>query len=433
MGMLIQHGHVLNPATGLDHILDVRIAQGRIAEMGEGLCPREDEEQIEAKGCYVMPGLIDMHVHLRDPGLTYKEDIASGSAAAAHGGFTTVLAMPNTKPVADCPEVIRYVQNRAKEVGLTRVQQVGAVTRNMAGQELSDLQGMIAEGICAISEDGKSVMDSNLYREAMKIAAQAGIVVLAHCEDINLVNGGVINQGPAAARLGLPGISNAVENIITARDIMLAEETGATLHLCHCSTKESVDMIRDAKAKGIRVSGEVCPHHFLLTEEDIIEGDANYKMNPPLRRRQDVEALRQGLKEGIIEVISTDHAPHSREEKQRGLLKAPFGIVGLETSAALTYTHLVEPGILTPMEMAAKMSGNPARLLGLDRGDIQVGKVADVTILDPRITYSIRSEDFYGKGTNMPYEGHRVTGRIMATILEGRIVFQEGRGIVKER
>ncbi len=425
MGLLIKNGHVLNPATKVDEVLDIRVADDKVSEMEKELTPADGELVIDATGCYVFPGFIDMHVHLRDPGLTHKEDIETGSRAAAHGGFTTIVAMPNTKPVADNADVIRYVQKKAAEVGLTHVLQVGSVTKKMAGEELSDLEEMIAAGIPAISEDGKSVMNSNVYRDAMKIVAKAGIPVLAHCEDINLVNGGVINQGAKAEELGVNGISNAVENIIAARDIMLAEETGARLHLCHCSTKESVELVRDAKAKGIAVSGEVCPHHFTLTEADIVAGDSNYKMNPPLRTREDVDALKQGIKDGIMEVISTDHAPHTAEEKSADLTKAPFGIVGIETVAALTYTELVQQGFLTPMGMAAAMSANPARILGIDKGDISVGHIADITIFDPKQTYEIHKADFVSKGKNMPYEGREVTGKVRATILDGKVVYQD--------
>ena len=288
MGILIKNGHLINPPTKTDEVMDLYVKEDRIEKIGKELTATAEDQVIDATGCYVFPGFIDLHVHLRDPGLTEKEDIETGSRAAAHGGYTTIVAMPNTKPVADCPEVIRYVHDKAKKVGLTHVLQVGSVTKGMEGKELSDLTGMIEAGIPAISEDGKSVMDSGLYREAMKIVAKAGIPVLAHCEDINLVQGGVINQGNRSKELGVNGISNAVENVIVARDIMLAEETGATLHLCHCSTKESVELVRDAKKKGIKVSGEVCPHHFTLTEDDIVAGDANYKMNPPLRAKEDV-------------------------------------------------------------------------------------------------------------------------------------------------
>lgn len=317
MGILIKNGHILNPPTGTDEVMDLYVEGDRVTKMQKDLAAGADDQVIDASGCYVFPGFIDLHVHLRDPGLTAKEDIETGSRAAAHGGYTTIVAMPNTKPVADCPEVIHYVHDKAAEVGLTHVLQVGSVTKGMEGKELSDLSGMIKAGIQAISEDGKSVMDSGLYREAMKIVAKADIPVLAHCEDINLVQGGVINQGNKSKELGVSGISNAVENVIVARDIMLAEETGARLHLCHCSTKESVELVRDAKKKGIKVSGEVCPHHFTLTEDDIVEGDANYKMNPPLRTKADVDALKAGLRDDIMEVISTDHAPHTAEERQK--------------------------------------------------------------------------------------------------------------------
>ncbi len=422
--LLIKNGHVLNPATGLDEITDIRIREDKVVKIAPGLEAEDKEQVIDAKGCYVFPGFIDLHVHFRDPGLTQKEDIATGSAAAARGGVTTVVTMPNTKPVADNPEVIRYVHDKAKEVGLTHVLQVGAITKDMAGKELADLEGMIEAGICAISEDGKSVMDSNLYREAMKRVAKAGIPVLAHCEDINLVNGGVINMGAKADSLGVSGISNAVENIIAARDIMLAEETGAKLHLCHCSTKETVELVRDGKAKGIQVSGEVCPHHFTLTDEDIVAGDSNYKMNPPLRAKEDVEALKKGLSEGIMEAISTDHAPHTAEDKCSDLNKAAFGIVGLETSAALTYTELVLKGFLSPMAMAERMSYAPAKILGIEKGDISEGKVADITIFDPEKIYEIHAADFASKGKNMPFEGRKVTGEVVATILDGRVVYQ---------
>ncbi|MBO6127349.1 MAG: dihydroorotase [Pseudobutyrivibrio sp.] len=423
MSLIIKNGRVINPPTNTDEILDIKIDGNSISAISAGIVPVFSDEVIDAKGCLVFPGLIDMHVHFRDPGQTEKEDIETGSKAAARGGVTTVLAMPNTKPVVDNPELVKYVTDKAAQVGLTRVLQVGAVTKGMEGKELSDLSGMIDAGIPAISEDGKSVMDSGLYREAMKLVAKKGIPVLAHCEDINLVQGGVMNMGAKSDAMGEKGISNAVENIIEARDIMLAEETGATLHLCHCSTKESYDILKEAKARGIKVSGEVCPHHFTLTEEDIVPGDGNYKMNPPVRTAQDREALRKGLAEGVFEVISTDHAPHTAEEKARGFA-SPFGIVGLETSASLTYTELVLGGIISPMQMVAYMSSNPARILGMENlGDISVGKAADITIFNPEIEYEIHAADFAGKSKNMPYEGRKVKGKVVTTIFGGKVVY----------
>jgi dihydroorotase len=413
----------LNPPTNTDEILDIKIDGNIISAVEAEIVPVSFDEVIDAAGCYVMPGLIDMHVHFRDPGQTAKEDIETGSKAAARGGVTTVLAMPNTKPVVDNPELVKYVRDKGAQVGLTRVLQVGSVTKGMEGKELSDLQGMIDAGIPAISEDGKSVMDSGLYREAMKLVAKADVPVLAHCEDINLVQGGVMNMGAKSDAMGEKGISNAVENIIEVRDIMLAEETGATLHLCHCSTKESYDIIKEAKERGIKVSGEVCPHHFTLTEDDIVPGDGNYKMNPPVRTKEDREFLRRGLAEGVFEVISTDHAPHTAEEKAKGFA-SPFGIVGLETSASLTYTELVLSGLITPLTMAAYMSSNPARILGRDDlGNIAPGKAADITIFDPTISYEIHAADFVGKSKNMPYEGRQVQGRVVKTIFDGKVVY----------
>ncbi len=423
MSLIIKNGLVLNPPTNTNEIMDIKIDGNIISAVEAEIVPVFSDEVIDAKGCYVMPGLIDMHVHFRDPGQTEKEDIETGSRAAARGGFTTVLAMPNTKPVVDNAKLVNYVHDKAKAVGLTRVLQVGSVTKGMAGKELSDLEDMIKAGIPAISEDGKSVMDSGVYREAMKIVAKAGVPVLAHCEDINLVQGGVMNMGSKSDSMGEKGISNAVENIIEVRDAMLAEETGATLHLCHCSTKESYDIVKEAKERGVKISGEVCPHHFTLTEDDIVPGDGNYKMNPPVRTKEDREFLRKGLAEGVFEVISTDHAPHTAEEKAKGFA-SPFGIVGLETSASLTYSELVLSGLISPLTMAAYMSSNPARILGYDNlGDLSVGKTADVTIFDPRVEYEIHAADFVGKSKNMPYEGRKVTGQIKATIFEGKVVY----------
>lgn len=424
MKILIKHGRVLDPDTRKDGIYDVLTEDGVIRKVAPEI--EEPADQVlEAEGCWVMPGLIDLHVHLRDPGLTHKETVETGAAAAAHGGITTIVAMPNTKPVVDDEHKVSYVHNKAKSCTLVHVLQAGAVTKGQKGEELADIEKMAAAGAPAISEDGKSVMNSGLYRKAMKIAAQCGIPVLAHCEDINLVEGGVVNADPAMEKLGLKGISNAVEDVITARDIMLAKETGARLHLCHCSTADSVRMVAEAKKEGLPVTAEVCPHHFTLSTEDISGPDTNYKMNPPLRTRADVEALRQGLKDNIMDVISTDHAPHSAQEKAQSMEKAPFGIVGLETSVALTITELVEPGILTPMQMAEKMSYNPAKVLGIDKGSLAEGKPADITIIDPDAEYVIDTRSFFSKGKNTPFNGKKVKGLVRATICDGKIAYLE--------
>ncbi len=424
MRLLIKNGIVINPGDGSERRADVYVENGVITEIAARI-GRDADRVIDASGAYCMPGFIDMHVHLRDPGLTYKEDIATGGAAAVHGGFTTIVAMPNTKPAADCPEVIEYVTNRAAEVTKAHVLQVGSVTRGMEGKELSDIRGMARAGCRCISEDGKSVMDSGLYRDAMRIAAEEGMTVLAHCEDINLVRGGVLNADEKAASLGMPGISNAVEDIIAARDILLAKETGVRLHLCHCSTRDSVAMVRMAKENGVDVTAEVCPHHFSLSSDDIPGDDANYKMNPPLRTREDVAALRRGLSEDIMDVIATDHAPHAAAEKAAGIMKAPFGIVGLETAAALTNTYLVRPGLLTVMQMAEKMSYNPARILGLDRGVIEVGAPADLTVFDADRRWVVDPEAFYSKGRNTPFAGMALTGKVTATVADGEVAFAE--------
>lgn len=424
MKIVIKNGQILNPATGTNEVLDLLIEDGVVKKM-EKQISEETERVIDAKGCYVMPGFIDLHVHLRDPGFTHKETIETGCLAAAHGGFTTILAMPNTKPVADCPKVIRYVHEKAKELGIVNVLQVGAVTKGQAGVELSDIEGMIEAGIPAISEDGKSVMNSSLYRKAMEIAAKHDIAVLAHCEDINLVDGGVMNADACAKKLGQRGITNSVEDVIVARDIMLSRDTSAKLHLCHCSTKDSVAMVKKAKEEGLKVTAEVCPHHFTLTSADIREEEiTNYKMNPPLRTREDVEALKAGLRDDIMDVISTDHAPHSAEEKNAPMEKAPFGIVGLETAACLTYTELVAKGYLTPMQMAAKMSYNPARVIGIDKGDIAPGKVADIVIFDPNESYTIDKNEFKSMGKNTPFHGYQVTGRVRMTLTGGKVVYE---------
>lgn len=422
MELLIKGGRLLDPANGKDGPYDLLIQDGRIKEIGENIEPGE-AEVVDASGCYVMPGLIDLHVHLRDPGFTYKETVDTGAEAAACGGFTTIVAMPNTKPVMDEGHRVSYVHNKAKMLSDIHVLQAGSVTKGMMGKELSDIEGMVKAGSPAISEDGKSVMDSGLYRKAMRTARRLNIPVLAHCEDINLVDGGVVNGDKRMEAMGWKGISNAVEDIIAARDILLAKETGVKLHLCHCSTKDSVRMVKTAKEDGVQVTAEVCPHHFTLSSEDITGNDGNFKMNPPLRTREDVEALRQGLHDDIMDVISTDHAPHSQEEKQRGMQTAPFGIVGLETAVPLTITELVRPGILTPMQMAAKMSANPAKVLGIDRGNLGEGKEADVTIIDPEVFYTIDKNKFRSKGKNTPFHEREVYGQVEMTICGGKVVY----------
>ena len=425
--ILIRGGRVIDPDTKLDGIRDLLLEEGSIAECAENI-EKEADIIVDARGQWVMPGLIDMHVHLRDPGQTWKEDIASGTRAAAKGGVTTVVAMANTKPVIDSPDRVDYVVHKAEHVAPVHVLQVGSATIGMKGEEISPIADMAAHGMPAVSEDGRSVMNAAVCRKVFRECARLDIPYLDHCEDANLVEGGCVNLDQNAIEQGLPGISNSVEDVIVARDILLAAETGCRLHLCHCSTKGSYEMLKAAKEQGYPVSGEVCPHHFTLTSDDRIEGDANFKMNPPLRTKEDLDALVKGLREGVFEVISTDHAPHSREEKHRSMKDAPFGITGLETSVPLTVTELVKTGILTPMQMAEKMSRNPARILGLSRrGSLAPGMEADVVIIDPDREYVISSRNFVSRGKNTPFEGRPVCGMVTTTICGGKIVYQEGK------
>ncbi|MCD2492823.1 dihydroorotase [Lacrimispora sp. NSJ-141] len=423
MKLLIKNGRVIDPDTGKDGIYDVLTEDGKILRVAQDI-EEEAGRVVDAEGLYVMPGIIDLHVHLRDPGLEYKETLYTGGLAAARGGVTTMCAMPNTIPVTDSPEMIRSQTLRAAAECPVHVSFIGAVTKGQQGAEITDIAGMKKEGMAFISEDGKSVMDAGLYRDAMKTAACEGVTVLAHCEDKNMVAGGVMNECEKSREMGLPGITNGVEDVIVARDILIAKETGAKLHLCHCSTKDSVEMIRLAKEAGLPVTAEVCPHHFTLTSGDIPEDDANYKMNPPLREKEDVDALIDGLKRGIIDVIATDHAPHGEEEKAKGFAGAPFGIVGLETSVAVTMTELVHKGILTPMEMAERMSHAPARILGVDKGSLAEGKCADIVLIDPDREYVINKEDFVSKGKNTPFDGKKVKGQVVMTIVDGAVVYE---------
>ena len=448
MQILIRHGRVLDPESGMDRITDLLIEDGKVTRIGDDLtfpAPKrrqvamavggkgdvssDDSTVIDASGMWVMPGLVDLHVHLRDPGLTYKEDIGTGSEAGARGGYTTICAMPNTRPVVDTPDKVNYVRFKAAALSSIHVMQIGAITKGQKGEELADIQGMVDAGSPAISEDGKSVMDARLALEAFRMAERLKIPVCAHCEDNNLVNGGVVNDDANAVRLKLPGITNSTEDVITARDLVLAAETGAHLHLCHVSTKGAVEMSRVAKAHGVHVTAEVCPHHFSMTSDDIPSDNPQYKMNPPLRTKEDQQALIEGLKDGTIDCIATDHAPHAANEKFGSMKTCAFGIVGLETAVALTVTKLVEPGILTPLEMARAMSTAPAKAFDLMNqygdGKIAEGNPADIVIIDPAKEWVVDKRKFASKGTNTPFDGWKVRGRVKCTICDGEIVFRD--------
>ena len=423
MGTLIRNGRVIDPASGKDGIYDVLIEDGTIVSVDASI-PEGNNDIIDAAGCFVMPGLVDLHVHFREPGFEYKETIKTGSMAAAHGGVTTVFPMPNTKPVIDSVDMYDKVQKIIDRDAVVNVHQVASVTLGQQGETPVDVAALKKAGCIAISEDGKSVMNSQVYREAMKAAAAEEVLVMAHCEDKNLVNGGALNEGVASRRYHVNGITNAVEDVIVARDILLSKETGCRLHLCHCSTADSVKLIKAAKDERLKVTGEVCPHHFMLCDEDIIEDNADYKMNPPLRSRADMEAVREGLRNGTMDVISTDHAPHSAEEKAKPIGAAPFGITGIETSLCLTYTGLVLTGILTPMQMVEKMSYNPAKIAGIDRGTLLPGRPADIIIVNVDDEIVIDRNDFVSKGHNTPFDGYKVKGIVEYTIVGGKIVYK---------
>ena len=421
--ILLKNGWLTDPANGKDGPYDILVCGGTIARVGSGLTDAADRI-IDLNGCHLMPGLVDLHVHLREPGQTHKETIRTGARAAARGGVTSLCAMGNTAPPVDSPGMVRTVLETAGRDACVRIFPVGVLTMGLNGEELSDLEGMAAAGAAAFSEDGKSVRNAGLLYRALEWSKALNVPVFSHCEDPDLLFGGVMNRDANCERLGLPGIRNSVEDVISARNMILAGEIGCRLHLCHNSTKGSVDLIRFAKMQGVKVTAEVCPHHFALTSDDIPCDDANYKMNPPLRTREDADALIEGLRDGTIDCISTDHAPHAAEEKARGFLKAPFGIAGLETSMAVSYTALVRTGILTLPELVRKMSVNPAKILGIDGGSLKEGSRADVAVFDFRNAYEIRPEEFASMGKNTPFAGRRVYGRCVLTICGGEIVWE---------
>ncbi len=428
--ILIKNGRLVDPVNGIDGRRDIFIHDGVIENVDENIDVSDiktdisDVDIIDASNKVVMPGFIDLHVHLREPGFEYKETIMTGAMAAAAGGVTTICPMPNTKPVIDSPELVKDILERAKDAPV-HVLPVGAITRNQDGSELADIEGMKKAGAVALSEDGKSVMDTLVFKQALSEAARVGMPVFSHCEDKSLVNGGVMNFGDKSEELSLPGITNAVEDVIVARDIIMAKEAGCQLHLCHCSTAGSAVFVDMAHKRGAKVTAEVCPHHFTMSDDEITEDDGRFKMNPPLRSRNDVKVLKEALRDGIMEVISTDHAPHGAEEKAQSMLNAPFGIVGLETSFALGYTELVKGGYLTLSELVEKMSVNPAKVIGIKKGNLGVGMAADIVIVDIDTEYVIDSNEFMSKGKNTPFNGKKVFGRIDKTIVDGKIVYSK--------
>ena len=426
MKTLIKKGKLINPATNINEIMDILIENDKIVEINKEIKTAADKT-INAEGKIVTPGFIDVHVHLRDPGFEYKETIETGSMAAVMGGFTTICCMPNTEPVIDSEIMVEYIKLRAQREAFCNILPIGAITKGQNGEELANIGKMVNAGACGISEDGKSVLNAAMLKTAMNYSKMFNIPVMSHCEDKSLVAGGVMNAGAQSQLLGLKGISNDSEDVIVARDIILAKSTGAKLHLCHVSTKGAIDLMRDAQARGQQVSAEICPHHFTLSDMDIVDYDANTKMNPPLRSSDDVMALREALKDGTVGIIATDHAPHGIDEKNCEYDKAAFGIVGLETAFALGNTVLVGGDWLTIDKLIEKMTINPAKLLGIDKGSIEVGKVADITIIDPNFEYEIDTKAFKSKGKNTPFDGYKVKGKVLYTIVDGKVKVEEGK------
>jgi dihydroorotase len=419
--ILIQNGRIVDPANRIDSVGDILIADDRIERVGGRVDVAEGAvvEVIDAEGLIVTPGLIDMHVHLREPGFEHKETIATGTRAAETGGFTSVASMANTDPVSDSPEVIELVRSRAEESGSANVFPLGSVTKKLAGEELTDIPALLEAGAVAVSDDGKTVMNAELMRQALALSAELDFPVAVHCEEHNLNAGSVMNLGETSRKLNLPGSANAAEDIIVARDIMLAELTGGHIHILHVSTAGSVELVRWGKRRGVRVTAEAMPHHFTLTDSEIETQGANAKMHPPLRSETDVEAVIEGLCDGTLDAIATDHAPHAPSEKALGMMEAPPGILGLETCVPLVFTHLVRANRLSLADAIAKMTHIPAEILHVDRGTLSVGAIADITLIDPVKVAKVDATRFQSKSRNTPFDGWELTGWPVTVLRSG--------------
>ena len=419
----IKNGRVMDPATGHDAVADILVADGKIAAIGADL-DAAGAEIFDATGAIVAPGFIDMHVHLREPGMEHSETIESGGRAAAAGGFTSVCCMPNTSPVNDSGVVTTYIIERARRLSPVNVYPIGAITKGSLGEELAAIGAMKQAGIVAISDDGRPVMNARVMRRAMETAKAFGIPVINHCEDLNLSAGGDMHEGFESVRMGLRGIPACSEDVMVARDILLAEVTGAQYHVAHISARHSVAMVRYAKARGLNVTTEVCPHHFTLADSDILPFDSNYKMKPPLRSCFDVEAVTEGLTDGAIEVIATDHAPHPGSEKMQEFERCPFGITGLETAIGLSLEQLVHKGRVSLMRMIEMFTVNPDRILRLGKGKLTVGNVADTTIFDTDRAWTFDINKSLSKSRNSPFHGREFRGGQVASMVNGQFVWR---------
>ena len=424
MKLLIQKGRLVDPVGGIGGIMDILIEDGKLAVIGSDL-REQDAQVIDARGLTVCAGLVDMHVHLREPGLEYKEDISTGTAAAPRGGITSVACMPNTKPAVDSPEQVRYVLRRAAESCGVRVWPIGAVTVGEKGETLTDGQALKEAGAVALSDDGMPIQNANLMRDALIRAKRLGLTILSHCEDADMVRNYAVNEGRVSRALNLPGRPAIAEELMVMRDAMLSEETGAAVHICHISTAGSVDIVRQFKKKGVHITCETCPQYFTLTEDEVLNQGTMARVNPPLRTRQDVEAIIAGLKDGTIDAIATDHAPHSAQEKAKPLAEAPSGMVGLETSLGATLTALYHTGEMDLSDILKKMTFNPACILGIPKGRLSLGGEADFTIFDPNETWTVDPEQFSSKGRNTPFAGRELTGKVKYTIVGGKIVYED--------
>ena len=422
--LLIRQGRLIDPVGGIGGVMDVLIEDGKVAVIGSDL--REPEaEVIDARGLVVCAGLVDMHVHLREPGFEYKETIETGCAAAAAGGFTAVACMPNTRPAVDTPEQVEYVRRRAAEACGVRVFPIGAVSMGERGEALTDAEALKAAGAVALSDDGMPVQNANLMRDALIRAHRHGLTVLSHCEDADMVQNRAVNEGRISRQLRLDGRPAIAEELQVCREAMLAEETGAAVHICHISTAKSVSIVRRYKKRGVQITCETCPQYFTLTEDEILTKGPLARVNPPLRTRADVEGVIAGLKDGTIDAIATDHAPHSAEEKARPLTEAPSGMVGLETALAVTLTSLYHSGHMGLSDIIRKMTMNPACILRIPKGRLAIGADGDVVIFDPEEKWTVDPERFRSKGRNTPFAGAELQGRVKYTVVGGKIVFQD--------
>jgi dihydroorotase len=422
--ILIRGGRILDPSRNTDQVADLLLQDGKVEAMGQNLGRPDGVEVLEAAGKVVAPGLIDLHVHLREPGQEDIETVATGAMAAAAGGFSAVCAMPNTDPVTDNQAAVGFIVSQAQRAGKARVYPIGAISLGQQGQQLAEFGELVGAGAVAVSDDGKPVVSSHLMRTALEYARTFGIPVADHCEDPTLAAGGAMHEGLVATRLGLKGVPAAAEEIMVARDILLAELTGGHVHLCHMSTRGSVELIRRAKEKGLRVTSEACPHHFTLTHEACEGYNTNAKMNPPLREPEDREAIRQGLRDGTIDVICTDHAPHHYDAKEREFDDAPNGIIGLETALGLAITELVDGGLIDLPTLVMRMSVMPAKIFSLPGGTLAKGAAADVVVIDPTAQWTVEPSAFYSKSRNTPFGGRQLRGRADTTIVRGQVVFR---------